>query len=371
MTTNIHVKVQQPGGASITPSPGQRSVVQSVPNTNPTTVTVDDNNPALRLGSLVSNTACTALIANVALLLANTANATANAAYAEANLANALAFTANTLAQSAIILALAANTEAQSAAQSVTVYAPNTTLLHKTLSFQNTASINVSVLDDGIGNAVISLIGQGGQGHGNGNGTVNSITTGLGLNGGVINISGTIAANIASETTQGVTKLIDSVTSYDTGNAATANAVTSAYSLAAYANAVAANTITQNTQLLMANVISSNTIELDGVEQSTTVLQTTANGVQVVIDMFPAYEFSTFKYLIQARSVDSIHSLELLCVQDGINTYSTQYGSVYTTTQLGDFEINVWAGSVVLYITPTNPLFHIITIKVLRQSITS
>jgi len=314
--TNIRVTVNQPGGVLVTTGSGQRSTVQSAPNTNPTVVTLDDNNPSLRLGSLVSNTGCTALTtANQALAVANTANTEAQLAYTTANLAYVLANNANNLAQ--------------------TVY---------------------------------TLISEGGGDSSNG---VVEVITGLGLSGGVITDIGVISANIASETTQGVTKLIDSVFSYDTGNAATANAVTMAYTLAAYANAIAANTITQNAQLLMANVVSSNTIELNGVEQSSTTLTTTANGTQVVIDMSPASEFSTFKYLIQAKSVDSIHSLELLSVQDGVNTYSTQYGSVYTVEPLGDFEINLSGSTVVLYMTPTNPLFHMITIRVLRQSIIS
>jgi hypothetical protein len=53
------------------------------------------------------------------------------------------------------------------------------------------------------------------------------------LTGGPISSSGTISANVANTTVQGITKLIDVINSNDSANAATANAVKAAYDFAA------------------------------------------------------------------------------------------------------------------------------------------
>jgi len=111
------------------------------------------------------------------------------------------------------------------------------TLSNKYLNFVNTATVTVSVTDAGDGNANIAFTSSGSSG-------VTSVGTGLGLTGGPITSTGTISANIASTTVQGITKLIDSVTSTDAANAATGAAVKTAYDQAtsAYGRANTANT---------------------------------------------------------------------------------------------------------------------------------
>lgn len=106
------------------------------------------------------------------------------------------------------------------------------------LNFVNTATVTVSVTSGGTGVANIgftSLVSGG----------VTSVGTGIGLTGGPITSTGTISANIASTTGQGVTKLIDSVTSNDAANAATGAAVKTAFDQAtlAYGQANTAVTI--------------------------------------------------------------------------------------------------------------------------------
>ena len=139
------------------------------------------------------------------------------------------------------------------------------------LNFINTSSVTVSVTDGEAGFANIAFTSSA-------TGGVTSVATGLGLSGGPITSAGTISANIASTTVQGVTKLIDSVTTNDSANAATGAAVKTAYDQAtsafAKANAALANstgtfngylTVSQNLDVV-GNVgigVTSPTLKLD------------------------------------------------------------------------------------------------------------
>lgn len=108
------------------------------------------------------------------------------------------------------------------------------------INFVNSATVTVVVTQGVNGNANISFTSTAG-----GTGTVTSVGTGIGLTGGPITSTGTISANIASTTVQGVTKLIDAVNSTDAANAATAASVKVAYDQAtlAYTQANTANSI--------------------------------------------------------------------------------------------------------------------------------
>jgi len=311
--------------------------VRDVPN-NPSIATINNPpSPSLRLGTVVSNTLNTAIIASEAYNIANLA-------YTEAN--------------------SAANTVRISANGQSTVSG---------LAFANTSTVKVFLTPDGLGNTSLSFVASMGA---NGNLGVQLVQTGLGLNGGPIETIGTISANVATENTQGVTLLIDSVSSHDTGNAATANAVNAVYS---QINSAVSNTLSLDGGTLTgdltvdtnvyANLISSNTVSLPGMNMTSSLMTTTANGVAVIIDTFPASWYSTFKYLVQVRSASGIYSFEALTVQDGINICTTQFGSVYTESPLGDFEVNTVGANVVLYFTPTNPNNSIMTLTVISQSL--
>ena len=137
--------------------------------------------------------------ANAAFTQANTANSIAIAAYGQANAAYSTANSA--------VVRVAANS--------------GTTLSNVLLNFINTSSVQVSVTSPAAGIANISFT--------SGIDGVTSVATGLGLSGGTITTTGTISANVADTTVQGITKLINSVTSTDSGNAATGSAVKTAY----------------------------------------------------------------------------------------------------------------------------------------------
>ena len=149
-----------------------------------------------------------------------------------------------TAVKSAYDQATNAYNTANSSAATVRLTAGATTLANKQLNFVNTATITVSVVDSGTGNANISFTSTVAGG-------VTSVGTGIGLTGGPITGSGTISANIASTTVQGVTKLVNATNSTDAANAATAASVKAAYDQATLAY-VAANT-SANTIAVYAN----------------------------------------------------------------------------------------------------------------------
>jgi hypothetical protein len=145
------------------------------------------------------------------------------AAYSQANLAYTQANTANSIAISAYGQANAAFAAANNAANTVRVTANSGSAQSAvSLNFVNTATVTVSVGSGGAGVSNVSFSTAAA-------GTVQNINTGAGLTGGPISVTGTVSANIASTTVQGVTKLIDSVASNDTANAATGAAVKSAF----------------------------------------------------------------------------------------------------------------------------------------------
>lgn len=225
-------------------------------------------------------------LANVANTTANFAYAQANSAYAEANLANASAQTALVIANLAYGEANTANATAQTALVTPIFVQGNSVGSERNLSFSsaNTSNLIITGLDDTPnGNVVITidtrLIGGGGGGNSNG---VILVATGLGLNGGPITSVGTISANVANATQQGIVLLINSISNTDTGNAATANAVTWAYLTAngtaqsAITLALAANTEAQ-TAFTLANTANTKAAAANVTAQTAITLAVSAN----------------------------------------------------------------------------------------------
>lgn len=89
------------------------------------------------------------------------------------------------------------------------------------------------------------------------------------------------------------------------------------------------------------------------------------------IDSFSSSTYRTVKYIVQATSVEGIHSTEVFCMQDGVNAYLTEYATLISGTPLGNFSITVGSGTVNLVFSPINPSHNIITLKVIRYAVTS
>ena len=89
------------------------------------------------------------------------------------------------------------------------------------------------------------------------------------------------------------------------------------------------------------------------------------------IDSFASSTYRTVKYIVQATSIEGIHSTEVFCMQDGVSAYLTEYATLISGAALGNFSITVGAGVVNLMFSPINPDHNIITLKVVRYAVTS
>ena len=98
---------------------------------------------------------------------------------------------------------------------------------------------------------------------------------------------------------------------------------------------------------------------------------TTTSDSEVVIDSFPAADYITVKYVIQAKSVEGIHSTELFCMHDGITVHTTEYAVLITNYTLGVFSVVIESGICKLKFFPDNPNNNLITIRYLRQALSS
>lgn len=97
----------------------------------------------------------------------------------------------------------------------------------------------------------------------------------------------------------------------------------------------------------------------------------TTSDSEVIIDSFPASDYITVKYVIQAKSVEGIHSTELFCMHDGMTVYTTEYAILITNYVLGVFSLVIESGMCKLKFFPDNDNNNLITIRFLRQALES
>jgi opacity protein-like surface antigen len=129
-------------------------------------------------------------------------------------------------------------------------------------------------------------------------------------------------------------------------------------------NVYVGNTVTA------AHRINSNTVILGHFETTHSKLETSSNTI-VTLDSFPAAYYGTVKYMIQAKTAEAMHSTELFCMQDGNSTHITEYATLLSGSILGYFSFDIEDLVAKLNFIPENPLNNFITIKVVRQGITS
>ncbi len=364
--------------------------------------------------------------ANGAYAQANGAYAQANGAFAQANGAYSQANGAYAQANGAYSQANGAYDQANTAANTVRVYANSASgLSNKFLNFINTASIQVSVTDNADGNANIAFIttgaavadsyaqanaaynqanaayGQANTGYAQANAaygqanaaygqanlayaqanaaynTANSkvdtliqlgaIQIGSGQTNNVWSYS--INVNTASTTVVGVTKLVDSITSTDTANAATANSVKWINDVkVAKAGDTMTGKLTINVAgegLEVANANVTNTLTVEALKVTTNTVTTAASG-QVVLDIFPTTDLASAKYFVQANSGSTYHTTEIILVHEGTNIWITEYGTIQTGASLGTFNADIDSGNVRLLFNATQ---SINTIRAVRYGI--
>jgi hypothetical protein len=95
------------------------------------------------------------------------------------------------------------------------------------------------------------------------------------------------------------------------------------------------------------NIITANTVYSNIYSIGTTAIFTalsgsiTLNGASYLIDSFPANQYNTTKYLAQITAPGygggSLQATELICMQDGTNTYMTEYATLLNFGSLGYF----------------------------------
>lgn len=122
----------------------------------------------------------------------------------------------------------------------------------------------------------------------------------------------------------------------------------------------AANTIRGGTVASSANLtISSNVsftgdvLNIKGNQQSSINVQTSGTNTQVV-DYFSLSEFRTGEYVVSVKNnnANGFQTSKLLLIHDGGTSQVTEYGVVYTNSQLGIFTSNANTTHCILEITP-------------------
>lgn len=95
----------------------------------------------------------------------------------------------------------------------------------------------------------------------------------------------------------------------------------------------------------------------------------TTNTSQVIIDAWSANTYRSAKYLISVfaniANANVYEALEVLIIQDGTFTYSTEYADVYTGQQLGVFSSAIAANQVMFNVTPTSANTLVRTVRTL------
>lgn len=193
------------------------------------------------------------------------------------------------------------------------------------------------------------------------NSKVETITAGLGLTSSVTtaspNVGITLASVVANTNVQGITKLIDSITSNDTGNAATANAVTWMGSTKVSKSGdtmtgkLTINVAGEGLEVAQANV--SANVKIDQLFVKTATLTTTSVS-QVTLDSWATASYTSAKYWVQMKEGTNVHTTEVLMVHDGTNAYITEYGTILSGGSLGSLTASISGGTASLLITPAS-----------------
>jgi hypothetical protein len=100
--------------------------------------------------------------------------------------------------------------------------------------------------------------------------------------------------------------------------------------------------------------------------QSARSLKNISGTGTVVIDTWNKSIYTSAKYIVQVVDGSSIHTEEMLIVQDGTTVYMSQYGLVYNNSPLGSFDGSV-NGAVEITFTPVGATS--MSVQVVRQTI--
>lgn len=120
--------------------------------------------------------------------------------------------------------------------------------------------------------------------------------------------------------------------------------------------------------LNVSNEIYANTVDFSVYQLASNAFTSTLN-IPLEIDSFSAAHYSTVKYIVQVRTVDTVQSTELFCMHDGVETYMTEYATLIAGSPVGVYSLILQGGRVKLVFTPNNPTNAIMTFKVVRYTV--
>lgn len=119
--------------------------------------------------------------------------------------------------------------------------------------------------------------------------------------------------------------------------------------------------------------IGNSTVEVYSLQNNTASIRArsygTTNTDPQILDSFSAASFRSGKYIISINSsVNDYQVTEIMLLQDGTNTYTTEYATLVSSSTLGTFSANIDSGTVRLFVVPASATN---TIKYQRTLITA
>jgi len=96
---------------------------------------------------------------------------------------------------------------------------------------------------------------------------------------------------------------------------------------------------------------------------------TTETASQTEIDAsFQVGDYRTIEYTIQATEGSNYHSTKILAIHDGSNAYHTEYGSIFNSSELATYDVDVDAGNIRVLATPssTNLTRYVLKFEAMR-----
>ena len=307
---------------------------------------------AANTAQTASNTANTNALnaygqANAAYTTANTANTTAKNAYAAANTAGGTSQDAFNQANDAYTTANTANTTAKNA------YAAANTANTNALNAYGSANLAYTAANSAqtYGNTLSTSV----------NTTFATINTSLGT---ANTTFGTVNSTFATINTNYQAAYADA----NTANTTAKNAYAAANNRVLKAGDTMTGQLTITTSglgLSVANANVTTSLAVNSLNVFTNTTVTSSSGSNI-IDAFTSASMNSVKFFIQANSGVSLHTTEVIVVQDQTNVYATEYGTIHTAASLGTFSADIDSGLVRLLFNATN---NVNTVKVVRYGI--
>lgn len=99
---------------------------------------------------------------------------------------------------------------------------------------------------------------------------------------------------------------------------------------------------------------------------TSSALVTSTTAANQIVDTFSASTLRSAQYVVQVTSGSSYQCANLSVVHDGTTAYVTEYGNIFTASNLASFDADISGGNVRLLVTPVNAAT---TIKVVRVAV--